>query len=499
MLAVRDLQKSFGATRALAGVTLQVQAGQVLALLGENGAGKSTLMNIVAAGMAPDAGDVLMNGNVVQFTSPAEARHGGVALIHQELLLCPHLSVQENLLLGLESSRLGVLNAAVNRARALELLNRFEHLHIRPEQKVSELSVAARQIIEIARALAANAQVLLMDEPTSSLSAEDSHRLHTLIKELSAQGKAIVYISHFLEDVRQVASHYTVLRDGASVAHGNLTSTTDAQLVAHMVGRDVTQLFPTRTPTPGDVLLSCEDLTTSQGLASASLQVRAGEIVGLAGLMGAGRTELIRALAGLDHVVQGQIHGPGAQVLTHAGVAARMAAGFGFLSEDRKGEGLALNLSIADNTTLPSLARLARGGWLSLQQQFAATATQMKSFGIKARSPAQPVGQLSGGNQQKVALARLAQQNAKVWLLDEPTRGVDIGSKAQLYEMIARAAGAGAAVLLTSSYIPELLGLCDRIGVMSKGRLVLMRNARELDAHEILHAALGAPSKEVLQ
>jgi len=492
MLSVRNVHKSFGATRALAGVNLTVRAGQVLALLGENGAGKSTLMNVVAGGLRPDSGDVALGDKAVHFRSPAEARAGGVALIHQELLLCPQLTVQENLLLGLESSRAGFLVAQANRNRAVELLSRFPHLKLIPEQRVADLPVAARQIVEIARALAANAQVLLMDEPTSSLGADDAEHLHKLIKELSSQGRAIVYISHFLEEVRRVASHYAVLRDGASVAEGLLADATDAQLVSQMVGRDVTQLFPVRNPSPGPVMCKAQNLATLRGLHSASLEVRAGEIVGIAGLMGSGRTELMRAMFGLDDITSGDLSDGAGNNLSNQSVRARMAAGMGFLSEDRKGEGLALNLSIADNTTLSSLPRLARNGLLSLRRQYDETAENMRNLGVKAQSPLQPVGQLSGGNQQKVALARLAAQGANIWLLDEPTRGVDIGSKVQIYEVIAAAAAKGAAVVMTSSYLPELLGVCDRIGVMCKGRLVQVRATSDFTAAQILNLALGA-------
>lgn len=494
MLSVRNVHKSFGATRALTGVSLTVSAGQVLALLGENGAGKSTLMNVVAGGLRPDSGDVILGNNAVHFRSPAEARAGGVALIHQELLLCPQLTVQENLLLGLESTRSGFLVVQANRNRAVELLSRFPHLKLRPEQRVADLPVAARQIVEIARALAANAQVLLMDEPTSSLGADDAEHLHKLIKELSSQGRAIVYISHFLEEVRRVASHYAVLRDGASVAEGLLVEATDAQLVSKMVGRDVTQLFPVRNPSPGSVMCKMQKMGTVRGLVSATLEVRSGEIVGIAGLMGSGRTELMRAIFGLDEITSGDLSDGAGNILTKHSVRSRMTAGMGFLSEDRKGEGLALNLSIADNTTLSSLPRLASNGFLSLRRQYDETAENMRNFGVKAQSPVQPVGQLSGGNQQKVALARLAAQGANIWLLDEPTRGVDIGSKVQIYEVIAAAAAKGAAVVMTSSYLPELLGVCDRIAVMCKGRLVQVRATKDFTAAQILNLALGASS-----
>ena len=491
-LSLKQIRKSFGPTVALDGVDLELREGEVHALIGENGAGKSTLMNVVAGSLQPDHGTMELDGRPYAPANPLDARTHGIALIHQELSLCPHLSVAENVLMGIESSRLGVLDREKLNARTNEVLSSFHHADIRPERPVGDLSVAARQIVEISRAIAARARIILMDEPTSSLQREDVAHLFALIRKLTAGGISVVYISHFLEEVRQIADRFTVLRDGRSVATGAIASVSDDELIAKMVGRSQQTLFPSRSNVPGETILEVQDLAAPPLLKNASFSLHRGEILGIAGLMGSGRTPLLRAIFGLDRVESGTILvnkkalSPGRST-----PAMRLIEGLGYLSEDRKSDGLTLNQSLADNVTVTRFASCSRFGWLDLGAQRKQTEQLVEALKIKTRGVNHDVGSLSGGNQQKVIVARLLHQDADVLLLDEPTRGIDIGSKAQVYETIAACAAHNKAVLLVSSYLPELFGMCDRLGVMSRGKLSEIRLIAEWTPETVLQAAIG--------
>jgi ribose transport system ATP-binding protein len=493
LLTLTWIRKRFGPTVALDGVSFALQPGEVHALIGENGAGKSTLMNILAGALAPDDGDMHLAGAAYRPGSPHDASQRGVALIHQELSLCPHLSVAENILLGRLPSRGGVFRRSEAEALALDVLGSFSHPELRPDRLVGALPIAAQQVVEICRAVASRARIVLMDEPTSSLQRDDVEHLFALIRRLRNEGIGLIYISHFLEEVRAIADVFTVLRDGRSVAHGPIGSASNEVLVSHMVGRSVDQLFPDRhLHAPGDVVLDVRDLVAPPVVKQASFTLRRGEILGLAGLMGSGRTELVRGLFGLAPVASGAVRIAGSESLLHATPSARIRQRVGYLSEDRKGEGLALPMSVADNLTLTGYQTCAPKGWLRLGAQRAQTRRWIADLGIKAHDPDQPVRTLSGGNQQKVALGRLLHQDADVLLLDEPTRGVDIGSKAQIYEVIAAAAAQGKAILMVSSYLPELFGLCDQLAVMSRGRLSPVRPIGEWTPERVLHAAIDA-------
>jgi ribose transport system ATP-binding protein len=476
-LSLKKIHKSFGPTVALDGVDLELREGEVHALIGENGAGKSTLMNVIAGSLQPDEGTMELDGRPYSPANPLDARKHGIALIHQELSLCPHLSVAENVLMGIESSRMGFLDREKLNARTNEVLQTFHHADIRPERRVGDLSVAARQIVEISRAIAARARIILMDEPTSSLQRDDVQHLFALIRKLSADGISVVYISHFLEEVRQIADRFTVLRDGRSVSTGEIGKVSDDELIAKMVGRAQQTLFPTRSNSPGETILEVQDLAAPPLLKSASFTLRRGEILGIAGLMGSGRTPLLRAIFGLDAITNGTIS-----------VDKKM---LGYLSEDRKGEGLTLNQSVADNVTVTRFESCSRWGWLDLVAQRKQTERLVNALKIKTRSAQQTVGSLSGGNQQKVSVARLLHQDADILLLDEPTRGIDIGSKAQVYETIAACAAQNKAVLIVSSYLPELFGMCDRLAVMTRGRLSEVRPIDEWTPESVLQAAIG--------
>jgi len=495
MLDVIGIVKRFGATTALDGVDFGVRAGEVHALVGENGAGKSTLMNVLSGAIRPDAGTMRIDGRSYAPASALDARRSGITLIHQELSLAPHLTVTENILLGAEVARWGWIDHRESRERTLALLERLEHADIAPDARVRDLPLPAQQVVEICRALAADARIVLMDEPTSRFQREDVERLFRLVRQLAARGIAVVYISHFLEEVREIADRYTVLRDGRTVDAGVLASTTDEQIVAQMVGREMARLFPARPArTVSDVVLSVTDLAAPPGLVNASFELRRGEILGIAGLVGSGRTELVRALFGLGGSTSGRIVVGGKPVdARHGKPATRLREGFGYVSEDRKGEGLALPLSVADNLTATRLAAFShRGGWIDLGAQRDGARRWIDALGIRARSPDDAVRTLSGGNQQKVAIGRLLHQDAEVLLLDEPTRGIDIGSKAQVYEIISRCADEGKAVLVVSSYLPELFELCDRIAVMNRGRLSPARPVSEWTPESVLEVAITA-------
>jgi ribose transport system ATP-binding protein len=495
VLTLSDIRKRFGATVALDGVTCAIEPGRVHALVGENGAGKSTLMNVLAGAMPPDDGAMTLGGEAYRPTSPLDARRHGIALIHQELSLCPHLTVAENILLGREPRTDIRFDRAEARRRAAAVLEPFHHPELHPDRRVADLPIAACQIVEICRAIADDAQVVLMDEPTSSLPREDVDRLFGLVRRLRARGVAVVYISHFLEEVRALADSVTVLRDGRTVWTGGIGDITDTQIIGHMVGRDVSELFPRRRPYSASApeVLRVEHLSAPPAVHDVSLTVRRGEILGIAGLVGAGRTEFLRALMGLgDARAEGVVLVNGQPVDVRPPTPwVRLARGLGYVSEDRKGEGLTLPMSVGDNITCTRYESCSRYGVIASTAQRAQATTWMERLGVRARTPAQPVRTLSGGNQQKVALARLMHQRAQVWLLDEPTRGVDVGSKVQLYEAIAAAAAEGQGIVLVSSYLPELLGVCHSLAVMRRGTLSPTQPIEAWSPESVMAEAVG--------
>jgi len=481
MLTLRSITKHFGATIALDGVDLDIAAGEVHALIGENGAGKSTLMNILSGAFPPDSGTMMAGGQPYAPRGPADARERGIAHIHQELALCPHLSVAENILMGIEPSRGGWLQRDALNDRAAALLADFGRAEIDPRARTGNLPLADQQVVEICRALARDARVLLMDEPTSSLQRANVERLFDTVRRLRDRGIAIIYISHFLEEVREIATRFTVLRDGRSVGGGELAGVTDDELISMMVGTAQTRVSePHSAPAAVNVaqtLLSVHNLSAPPRLRVASFVLHRGEVLGIAGLIGSGRTDLVRSLFGLQKAT--------GEVTMHG-------KGFGYLSEDRKNEGLALQLPIADNVTMSRFETCARGGWIDRRRQNGQTEDVMQRLRIKAPGPRGIVGRLSGGNQQKVALARLLHQDPDVLLLDEPARGVDVGSKGDIYREIRRLAAEGKGIVMVSSYLPELFEVCDTIAVMTRGRLSPSRPTSEWTADAILQTAIGA-------
>jgi ribose transport system ATP-binding protein len=496
LLVIENIQKSFGPVQALRGVSLTVGQGEVHALIGENGAGKSTLMKVLSGAHAPDGGQLLLSGQTYRPAGPAAARQAGVAMIYQELTLAPHLTVEANMMLGLETSRAGWLRSEAARVRqALDWLGQGQ---ISPQTPLRQLNIGQQQLVEIARALVTDAKLVIMDEPTSSLTAEDTRALFGVIRKLKQRGVSVIYISHFLEEVQEICDRYTVLRDGQTVASGEMRATTIPEIIRHMVGRPVTELYPRATHTQGETLLEVTGLSAAPQPKNVSFSLRRGEILGLAGLVGAGRSEVVRSLFGLQKAQTGQVGIKGRPLLKahYLSPAQALGQGLNLLSENRKEEGLALNLSIAANLTLSRLGQYVRGGLLRPAREQQAAQQWVQDLNVKCHHVNQPIGSLSGGNQQKVCLARLLHHGSDILFLDEPTRGIDVGSKAEIYRLIHQLAAQGTAVVMISSYLPELFGVCDSLVVMHRGQMSAKRPIPAWDEQQVmLYATAGAEAK----
>ena len=470
MLQAKGLTKSFGVVRALRDVDLELRTGEVLAVMGENGAGKSTLLKILTGDHQPDSGTVHLGGEPVHFTDPHQSRKAGLRVIAQEPEIIPHVSVAENIYVGALSSTGLVFNRAAVYRRTSEDLSRFGFEGIvRPQTLGSDLSPAQRQVVEIMRALVDRPRVVCFDEPTSSLGDEEAEVLFTLIRQLRAAGTAVAYVSHRMNEIFALADRIAVLRDGALVGTRDATQTDHAELVRMMVGRDLTQFFH-RDPAPaGDVVLRLSGVG-NEDVHDVDLHVRAGQVVGVAGLVGAGRSELMKTIVGDLRVATGQMEVSGHPVRFRSPADA-ISAGIGFAPEERKTEALVMSRSVRDNVALAVLGRLSRLGFVRATAERALAADYIAQLGIRTPSADQLVAKLSGGNQQKVVLARWLATKPSLLVLDEPTRGIDVGAKAEIYAIIDELAHAGVAVLMVSSELPEVLGLADRIYVMAGGTI----------------------------
>lgn len=489
LLEMKGISKSFGPTRALDNVSLAVRTGEVLALIGENGAGKSTLLKVLSGAHRADSGEMLLDGASYQPKGPNDARNCGVAMIYQELNLAPDLSVEDNILLGHRGSLGGLLVRSSQRDRVREALDMVGLSGLNPTAIVGEQSVATQQLLEISRALVSDAGIILFDEPTSSLPQKDVSRLFEIIQRLKAKGLGLVYISHFLEEVRAVADFFSVLRDGRNVGEGRIDDIRDNQIVSMMVGRDVSDLFPSVPHQPGEPWVDVQSLRGDSCPNEVNLTLRRGEIFGISGLVGAGRTELLRSIFGLDHTHSGHVLLDGKAI--NKSVRSKMRAGFGLLSEDRKNEGLAQDLSIIENTTLGAMDKYTTMGLINLRARNDAATALMHQVEVKAHSGHQRVSELSGGNQQKVAIARILHQEADILMMDEPTKGIDVGTKAEIYRLMGTLAAEGKTVVFVSSYLPELLAVCDRIGVMSRGEMRAIRDADQWTEDEVMATAMA--------
>lgn len=487
LLDMQGISKRFGAVQALKGVNLAVKKGTVHALIGENGAGKSTLMKILAGSLKSDEGTIMLADASYQPQSPKEGRNQGVSMIYQELNLTPHLTVEENVTLGMEKHTFGILKhqeAAVK--NALDLLG---HAHLDLSTTVGKLGIGQKQIVEIARSLLLNSRIIIMDEPTSSLSQEDTFALFAAIKRLKEQGNTIIYISHFLEEIQEIADEYSVLRDGESVATGTMSGTTLSELVTSMVGRTLEEMFPRVEHRIGDVLFKAEHIYNPPKVQDVSIALKKGEILGIAGLIGAGRTETMRCLFGLDAVKSGTLSFPTSRVHLPSWYSSRQALRFGMsmVSENRKDEGLAEDLPIRDNITLSSLKRFIKKlGFIHLTNERDAVLARVSDVSLKYNHYLDPCTSLSGGNQQKVALARILADGSDILLLDEPTRGIDVYSKVEIYTLIGQLAAAGKGVIMVSSYLPEIFGICDTLGVMYRGNLSPIKPIHEWTEESVM-------------
>jgi ribose transport system ATP-binding protein len=486
LLAMRGIVKQFPGVRALDGVDLDVAAGEVHCLLGQNGAGKSTLIKVLAGAHSPDAGEIVWEGRQVVFAAPQAADAAGIATIYQELDLVPGLSVAENIVLGHEPSRLGFSLPRAAEDIARRLLSRLGHPEIPPRRELGRLSAAGQQVVSMARALARDARLIVMDEPSAVLDPEEVQNLFRVIRELTADGVAVVYISHRLEEIREIGDRVTVLKDGRTVAR-NLPArdTPTADVIRLMTGRTIEYVFPERNRPSDEVVLEVEGLGRAGEFADVSFTVRAGEVVGLAGLVGSGRSEILETVYGARKATAGTVRLRG-RALRPGSVPAAVRAGMGLAPEERKSQGLLLAEPVFRNVSLPGMGRYARGGFLGPQADLEAAAGVTAQLDVRPGDATRPVRMLSGGNQQKVVLARWLLQGCTVLLLDEPTRGVDVGARSEIYALVHRLAEEGAAVVLVSSEVPEVLGLAHRVLVVREGRVVHEAPGDELDEARVL-------------
>ena len=495
-LRLIDVTKSFGAVRALKGVSFELRSGEVHALLGENGAGKSTLIKVITGAHAPDGGTVEVAGSQMSSLDPATAHQLGIACIYQQPALFPDLTVAENLGLRLESPHgWRLIEVRERRIRAERLLRRVGAA-ISPDAEVRSLSMPEQQLVEIACALGAGARMILMDEPTASLTGREVDRLFDLVRDLRREGVGILYISHRLEEIFELADRVTVLRDGESLGTRPVRGAdgarllSEADLIRSMVGRELNQLYPPSTNPPGEVAISVRGIScAASGVSGVSLEIRAGEILGLAGLVGAGRTELARVLFGLTPADSGEIRIHGTPVTLRSPRDA-MRHGIAYVPEDRRRHGVILEMPVAHNLSLAVLRRWFPGGWLRPRVEQQRSLELISRLGVKCAGPQAPAGSLSGGNQQKVALGRWLSTSPRWLILDESTQGVDVGAKGEIHKLIRELAASGLAVLLISSDLPEVIGMSDRIGVMRGGRLVEMLPGGS-EPSVVMAAALG--------
>lgn len=491
VLEMRGISKSFPGVRALESVSLSVRAGEVHALMGENGAGKSTLMKILAGAQQADSGEIWLDGQSVVMDTPQQALARGVSIIYQELNLIPHLSVAENIFLGREPRRLpGWADRPKMRRDAQSLMDGLG-MNMDVRRQVGALSVAQRQMVEIAKATSRRARVIAMDEPSATLTGHELENLWRLIRQLKAQGVAVIYISHRMDEVFQIADSITVLRDGRNVGSAPVGQISREDVLRLMVGRDLDETFP-KIPAPkGRPVLEVRGLTRRGVLDDISFAVHSGEIVALAGLVGSGRTEIARCLFGADRWTSGTMTVDGLPFVPSSPRAV-LRAGIGFVSEDRKEQGVILPMTVRENITLASLSRLSRFGFVRAAPERAAAEAGVARLGIRTPSIEQKVGALSGGNQQKTALAKWLQTPLKVLILDEPTRGIDVGARREIYQILNALAADGVGILMISSDLPEVLGMADRIVVIRDGRIAGELNRADATSEKVGKLALMA-------
>lgn len=489
-IEMKDIHKAFGKNQVLSGVSFQLMPGEVHALMGENGAGKSTLMNILTGLHKADKGQISINGNETYFSNPKESEQHGIAFIHQELNIWPEMTVLENLFIGKEiSSKLGVLQTRKMKALAKEQFDKLS-VSLSLDQEAGECSVGQQQMIEIAKALMTNAEVIIMDEPTAALTEREISKLFEIITALKKNGVSIVYISHRMEEIFAICDRITIMRDGKTVDTTNISETDFDDVVKKMVGRELTERYPKRTPSLGDKVFEVKNASVKGSFEDVSFYVRSGEIVGVSGLMGAGRTEMMRALFGVDRLDTGEIWIAGKKTAIKNPQEA-VKKGLGFITENRKDEGLLLDTSIRENIALPNLSSFSPKGLIDHKREAEFVDLLIKRLTIKTASPETHARHLSGGNQQKVVIAKWIGIGPKVLILDEPTRGVDVGAKREIYTLMNELTERGVAIIMVSSELPEILGMSDRIIVVHEGRISGEIHAREATQERIMTLATG--------
>lgn len=490
LLQLTSVAKSFGAVRALRGVSFDLRAGEIHALLGENGAGKSTLIKIITGAHRPDDGTLAINGEAVLHLTPAIAHRLGIACIYQQPALFPDLTVAENIGLRLESSgALSRVNWSERRARANALLQKIG-AEISADAEVRGLSMPEQQLVEIACAIGSGARIVVMDEPTASLTQKEQHLLFAVARELRQSGAGVIYISHRLEEIFALADRVTVLRDGESVGCNRIEEINETQLIKMMVGREISHIYPESESAAGEVVLELKSVGCSaSGVRDVSMQARAGEVLGVAGLVGAGRTELARILFGITPADSGEIFLRG-ELKRISSPEEAIASGIAYVPEDRRRHGVVLEMSVAANSSLGVLPRFFPSGWMDFGRERALAADYIRDLGIKTSGADAPVASLSGGNQQKVSVARWLATKPRILILDEPTQGVDVGAKSEIHKIIRRLAKEGIAVIMISSDLPEIVGMSDRIAVMRHGTISAILPGKS-DAHEVMAASLG--------
>lgn len=489
-IEMKGIQKAFGGNQVLSGVDFDLAAGEVHALMGENGAGKSTLMNILTGMHARDEGTILIDGKETYFVNPKQAERHGIAFIHQELHVWPEMTVLENMFIGRElSSGLGLLKGNKMSALAEEQFRRLS-VDIPLNALAGSCSVGQQQMIEIAKALLTDTKVIIMDEPTSALTEREIRKLFEVMEALKKEAVSIVYISHRMEEIFEICDRITVMRDGRTVDTKEIPQTSFDEVVRKMVGRELTERYPARTPNPGEVVLDVKHASRKGLFEDISFQVRSGEIVGFSGLMGAGRTEMMRALFGLDQLDGGEVHVFGKKASIRKPVDA-VKLGIGFITEDRKDEGLILDFSVRENMVLPSLNSFTSKGLLSSNREKTFVDALIKRLQIKTHSAETAAGNLSGGNQQKVVIAKWVGIGPRVLILDEPTRGVDVGAKREIYQLMNELTSHGVAIIMVSSELPEVLGMSDRIVVVHEGSIAGELSREEATQENIMTLATG--------
>lgn len=496
ILRVKEISKSFSGVKALDNIHFDLKKGEVHALMGENGAGKSTFMKILIGLVTPDSGEILMEGNSMGGNNVNETLKKGISMIHQEILIIPELTVAQNIFLGRErevSGKSGILSGWLNdreiNRKAAVLLDRLG-VSIAPKAKMKHLSVAQMQMVEIAKAVSNNAKVIIMDEPTSAISDKEVSTLFQIIRDLKAEGVSIIYISHKMDEIFRISDTVTVLRDGKYVGTQNAAGLDHNALIAMMVGREIDQMFPEAAQALGDEVISVQNLGKTGKFSNISFNVKSGEILGLAGLMGAGRTEIARAIFGLDQWDEGEI------TIKQSPLRARtpreaIDRGIGYVSEDRKGLGFVPRMSVKDNITLSSMNNHRKGGFIDTHSEQSVTEKMIADLKIKTAGTGQHVAYLSGGNQQKVVIGKVLLASPEIIILDEPTRGVDVGAKFEIYKLIRSLADRGMAIIMISSELPEILGLSDRILVLSKGKQTALLSKAEATQELIMRYAVA--------